>query len=55
MGKILAHAAALMGLYLALSFALFLGLQLRPLYGNIGLGAVAVLGVFYGYIGFIRK
>lgn len=55
MRKILAHAAALIGLYLAFSFALFLGLQVRPLYGNIGLGGVALLAAFYVYIGFIRR
>lgn len=50
-----AHAAALIGLYLAFSFALFLGLQVRPLYGNIGLGVVAVMAAFYVYVGFIRR
>ena len=55
MRKVLAHTAALIGLYLAFSFALFLGLQVRPLYGNIGLGAVAVLAALYVYIGFIRR
>ncbi len=55
MRKILAHAAALIGLYLAFSFALFLGLQVRPLYGNIAVGAVAGLAAFYVYIGFIRR
>lgn len=55
MRKILAHAAVLIGLYLAFSFALFLGLQVRPLYGNIGVGAVAVMAGFYVYIGFIRR
>ncbi len=55
MRKILAHAAALIGLYLAFSFVLFLGLQVRPLYGNIGLGAVAVMAACYVYIGFIRR
>ena len=34
--RILAHVAALIGLYLAFSFVLFLGLQVRPLYDNIG-------------------
>ena len=53
--RILAHVAALIGLYLAFSFALFLGLQVRPLYGNIGVGAVAVMAAFYVYIGFIRR
>ncbi len=28
--KVLAHAAAIIGLYLAFSFALFLGLQVNP-------------------------
>ena len=55
MRRILAHAAVLIGLYLAFSFALFLGLQVRPLYGNIGVGAVAVMAAFYVYIGFIRR
>ena len=36
-------------------FALFLGLQVNPLYGNIGLVAIAVLAVFYVYIGFLKK
>ena len=53
--KILAHAAAVVGLYFAFSFALFLGLQVNPLYGNIGLAAVAVLAAGYAYVGFIRK
>ncbi len=53
--KVLAHAAAIIGLYLAFSFALFLGLQVNPLYGNIGLVAIAVLAVFYVYIGFLKK
>ena len=35
--KVFAHAAVILVLYLAFSFALFLGLQVRPLYGNIGL------------------
>ncbi|MXZ72645.1 MAG: DUF4175 domain-containing protein [Acidobacteria bacterium] len=53
--KILAHAAAIIGLYLAFSFALFLGLQVNPLYGNIGLVAFAVLAGLYVYVGFVRK
>ena len=53
--KVLAHAAAIIGLYLAFSFALFLELQVNPLYGNIGLVAIAVLAVFYVYIGFLKK
>ena len=53
--RILAHAVAVIGLYLTFSFALFLGLQVNPLYGNIGILACAVLGAFYVYIGFLRR
>ena len=53
--KILAHAAVIIGLYLAFSFVLFLGLQVNPLYGNIGLVAVAVLAAFYLYMVFGRR
>ena len=55
MQKILGHLAAIVGLYLAFSFALFLGLQVNPAYGNVGLMVVAVLVAFYVYLGFIRK
>ena len=53
--KLLAHAAAVICLYLAFSFVLFLGLQVNPVYGNIGLAAVAVLFALYVYLGFVRK
>ena len=53
--KILAHGAAIICLYLAFSFVLFLGLQVNPVYGNIGLVAVAVLVALYVYLGFVRK
>ena len=53
--KILAHAGAIIGLYLAFSFALFLGLQVDPLYGNIGLVTVGILVASYVYFGFVRK
>ena len=53
--RILAHAGAVIGLYLAFSFALFLGLQVDPLYGNIGLVAVAILVASYVYLGFVRR
>ena len=49
--KVLAHAAAIIGLYLAFSFVLFLGLQVNPVYGNIGLVAVAGLVALYVYLG----
>ena len=41
--KILVHAAFVIGLYLAFSFVMFLGLQVSPVYGNIGLVAIAAL------------
>ena len=55
MWKILAHAAALAGLYLAVSGAMFLGLQADPLYGNVGMVVSAVLVALYVYVGFVRK
>ena len=45
--RILAHAASIIGLYLVFSFVLFLGLQVNPVYGNIGLVAVGVLVALY--------
>lgn len=51
----LAHAAVIISLYLAFSFALFLGLQVNPVYGNVGLLAVGALVALYVYLGFIRK
>ena len=53
--KILAHAGAIVGLYLAFSFAMFLGLQVDPLYGSIGLVAVGILVASCVYRGFVRK
>ena len=53
--RILAHAGAVVGLYLAFSFALFLGLQVDPLYGNLGLVAVGILVASYVYLAFVRK
>ena len=53
--KILAHAAAIIILYVAFSFVLFLGLQVNPRYGNIGFVAVAALVGLYIYFGFVRK
>jgi len=52
--RVIAHAIAIALLYLAASFALFLGLQVQPLYGNIGLGVTAALVAAYVYVGFIR-
>lgn len=53
--KILAHAAAIVVLSLASSFVLFLGLQVDPLYGNVGLVAVGILVASYIYLAFVRK
>ena len=55
MRKILPHALALLCLYLTTSFALFLGLQVEPVYGNIGLFVAALLLGLYIYLGFVRK
>jgi len=55
MRAILGHAVALAGLYLTLSFALFLGLRLNPLAGNIGLAATVVLVGLYVYFGIVKR
>ena len=53
--RILAHAGAIVGLYLVFSFALMLGLQVAPLYGNLGIAVTVALAALYVYVGFIRK
>lgn len=53
--KILAHMAALAGLCLAFSGAMFLGLQVAPFYGDIGIGVTVALAALYVYFGFIQK
>ena len=53
--KILLHALAIIGLYLAFSFALALGLQFHPVAGNLGLLSVVGLVALYVYVGFVRK
>lgn len=53
--KILAHVVALVVLYLVVSGAMFLGLQVDPFYGNIGLVVSGVLVALYVYVGFVRK
>ena len=53
--RILAHVAAIIGLYMAFSFALFLGLQVDPVYGNVGLLVTAVLAAIYVYFGFVKR
>ena len=49
--KFLAHTTGIICLYLAFSFALFLGLQVNPLYGTLGLVAVGGLVALYVYLG----
>ena len=52
--KTIGHIAILIGLYLVFSISLGLGLQVSPLYGNIGLGVTGVLVALYVYLGFVR-
>ena len=52
--RVLAHVAAIAALWLVFSFALFLGLQVEPLYGNIGIGMTVALAAAYVYFGWIR-
>ncbi len=53
--KVLLHLVIVAMLWMAYSFALFLGLQVRPLYGNLGLAVVTGLTVAYVYFGFVRR
>ena len=53
--KILCHVLVIVAIYLWFSFSLFLGLQVRPLYGNIGMLVTLLLVAAYVYFGFIRK
>ncbi len=50
----LMHAVVLVLLYLAFSFSLFLGLQVRPMFGNAGLLTVVVLVCCYVYFGWVK-
>ena len=52
--KILIHIAVLIALFLAFYFALFLGLQVHPMLGNLGIITVMLLAVLYVYIGWIK-
>ena len=52
--RVLAHIAAIIALYLVVSGAMFLGLQVNPTYGTAAmLVAIALVGA-YIYFGFIR-
>lgn len=53
--RALAHAGAIVLLYLVFSGALYLGLQVDSRYGNIGLVLTAALVAAYVYFGFIRR
>lgn len=53
--KVLAHLGAILGLVVALAFAMSLGLQVSTLYGNLGLLTVGILTLAYIYFGFVRK
>lgn len=53
--KVLAHTAALAGIYLVFSGALFLGLQVDPAFGALGLAATAALAALYVWRVFFRK
>ncbi len=52
--KTIGYIAILIGLYLVFSISLGLGLQVSPLYGNIGLWVTGVLVALYVYLGFVR-
>ena len=52
--KTLAHVVVLIGLYLVFTISLGLGLQVTPLYGNIGLGVTGGLVALFVYLGFVR-
>ena len=50
LNRVLAHVAAIVTLYVAFSFALFLGLQVDAAYGNIALVAAGALAVAYAVL-----
>ena len=53
--KIAAHVVAVIGLYLAFSGALFLGLQVDVVLGSFAAVAAIALIALYVYFGFMRK
>ena len=53
--RVSAHAGAITLLCLMFSFALFLGLQVEPLYGNIGVALTVAAAAVYVYFGFVRR
>ena len=50
----LIHAAVLFALLIAFYFALFLGLQVHPILGNLEIITVGLLAVLYVYIGWVK-
>ena len=52
--RVLAHMGAILLLFLVFSQSLYLGLQVHPVLGNIGLVLTVVLAAAYVYFGFIR-
>lgn len=53
--KVFAHLAAIGVLYLALATAMYLGLQVSPVYGSAAAVVVIVLVALYIRFGFMRK
>ena len=52
--RILVHAAAIVALWPFYSFALFLGLQVDPLFGNFGIALTVVPVAAYVDFGWLR-
>ena len=53
--RLLAHTAVIVAWCFAFSFVMFLGLQVSPAYGYIGLGVLGIVGAVYVYLGFLRR
>ncbi len=53
--KLLAHAAAIFGLWVLFRITMFLGLQVNPTYGDIGVAATGIAAVLYIYFGFFHR
>lgn len=53
--RVLVHAGAIAVLCLMFSFALFLGLQVEPPYGKVGVVLIVAMAVGCVYFGVIRR
>ena len=53
--KVAIHAVIICVLYILFSYALYLGLQVRPVYGTVAVIISLALIALYIYFGFIRK